>query len=34
MAMVPDWGQSPVGSYAQLVDRYGYDDGGRKRLYC
>ena len=34
MAMVPDWGQSPVGSYAQLVDRYGYDEGGLKRLYC
>ena len=34
-AQVPDWVSSPVGSYTELIKRYGYlSEEGSQRLYC
>lgn len=33
-ACVPDWSLSPCKSSAQILDRYGYERDGIRRLYC
>jgi len=34
-AQVPDWGRSPIGSYTELIEKYGYlSETGLQRLYC
>lgn len=33
-ACVPDWSMSPCKSSAEILDRYGYERDGIRRLYC
>ena len=33
-ATVPDWDISPLKSTAEILDRYGYNRNGEKRLFC